>query len=301
MTASPSSQPDPQLEAAVQRSLDAVLRALALEPLGDDRFRAVSEPGRIDRLFGGQTLAQALVAASDTVDGKDPHSLHAYFVQAGVPGEPVELAVDRVRDGRSMATRQISVLQGSRTLLTVIASFHANPSGPEQADPPPPSPPPGELPLLQDWLRDPTPEVAPMAQVWVDDPPPLEIRTSEPPNFLGGPNADGTRSHWMRLPRDVGDSPLLHTALLTYASDFFLLDMIFRSYPTRVVPMTYTGISLDHSMWFHGPVRFDGWHQLTHQTVAISGDRGLVRAAIHDASGRLVASAMQEALVRPLR
>ena len=105
----------------------------------------------------------------------------------------------------------------------------------------------------------------------------------------------------MRLPRDVGDDPLLHTALLAYASDYLLLDMAFRSYPKQVPNAPFTGFSLDHSLWLHHPVRFDRWHLHTQETLAISGHRGLIRGAIHDADGHLVASVMQEVLVRPLR
>jgi acyl-CoA thioesterase-2 len=105
----------------------------------------------------------------------------------------------------------------------------------------------------------------------------------------------------MRLPRDVGDDPLLHAALLAYASDYLLLDMAFRSYPERERHTTFTGFSLDHALWFHRPVRFDRWHLHTQQTLALSGHRGLVRGAIHDPDGHLVASAMQEVLVRPVR
>ena len=127
------------LEQAIHRALDGLLRALELEPLGEDRFRAHSEPGRFDRVFGGQSLAQALVAASSTVTGKEPHSLHAYFVETGTPEEAVDLAVDRVRDGRSISVRRVSVVQSGRPLLVLMASFHANPPKPQLADPPPPA------------------------------------------------------------------------------------------------------------------------------------------------------------------
>ena len=220
------------LEQAVLVALDGLLRALELESLGGDRFRVLGEPGRFDRVFGGQTVAQALLAASATVTDKEPHSLHAYFVEGGTPEEPLDLTVDRVRDGRSISTRQVGVMQGERPLLIVIASFHANPMSPEVADPPPSAPRPDQLPLLQDWVRDLPPELRLHGRTWVEQPPPLELRIGEPPNFLGGPSAEGMRSHWMRLPRDVGDDPLLHTALLAYASDYFLLDMAFRSHPS---------------------------------------------------------------------
>jgi len=287
------------LEQAIHRALDGLLRALELEPLGEDRFRAHSEPGRFDRVFGGQSLAQALVAASSTVTGKEPHSLHAYFVETGTPEEAVDLAVDRVRDGRSISVRRVSVVQSGRPLLVLMASFHANPPKPQLADPPPPAPRPEELPMLQEWVRDVPSELQPNAHSWVDHPPPIEMRIGEPPYFLGGPAASGIRSHWMRLPRDVGGDPLLHTALLAYASDFFLLDMAYRSQPEAVPVTALVGFSLGHALWLHRPVRFDRWHLHTQETLSISGHRGLVRGAIHDADGELVANAIQEVLVRP--
>jgi acyl-CoA thioesterase-2 len=148
-------------------------------------------------------------------------------------------------------------------------------------------------------VRDLPPELGRHSRTWVDHPPPLDLRIGEAPTFLGGSSADGTRSHWMRLPRDVGDDPLLHTALLAYASDYLLLDMAFRSYPDRAVPMAFNGFSLDHTMWFHRPVRFDRWHLHTQETVALSGHRALIRGAIHGEDGQLVASVMQAVLVRP--
>jgi acyl-CoA thioesterase-2 len=293
--------PDDELAAAIDHALDALLAALQLEPVGEDRFRVAPDLGRFAQVFGGQVLAQAIVAASATVEGKDPHSLHAYFVEAGVTGEPLEVEVDRVRDGRSFATRRVSVHQGDRELLTAIASFHANPEGLELATPAPSAPAPDELPLLQAWAADPVPERAELGRGWIDRPPPIEMRMTEGPSFLGRPHGMGPRAHWMRLPRPVGDDPVLHAALLAYASDFFLLDMAFRARPSDVDPLELTGISLDHSIWFHRPVHFDRWHLYTHEAVAVSGHRGLVRGSIHDEAGHLVASAVQETLVRPAR
>ena len=292
---------DGVLARAILVSLEGLLRALELEPLGDDRFRVVNEPGRFDRIFGGQTVAQALLAASATVTDKDPQSLHAYFVEGGTTDHPLELEVDRVRDGRSMSTRRVTVSQRDRPLLTVIASFHTNPTSPELADPPPSVPRPDQLPTLQDWVHESPSDLRPHSRVWIEQPPPLDVRIGEAPTFLGGAPADGTRSHWMRVPRDVGDDPLLHAALLAYASDYLLLDMAFRSYPERVAAPRFTSSSLDHTLWFHRPVRFDRWHLHSQQTLAVVGHRALVQGAIHDADGHLVASVMQEVLVRPAR
>jgi acyl-CoA thioesterase-2 len=299
----------PSLDQRINASLDGLLHALELAPGpvsdgADDRFVAPAEPDRFTRVFGGQTLAQALLAAGATVDGPTgdglaPHSMHAYFVQAGVAGTPVEVAVERVRDGRSMATRRSTVTQGDRTLLVALASFHENPDAPVLDEPPLDAPAPLELPLLQDWLEDLPPALAGHGRAWVDHPPPLDLRIDEAPTFLGGAQADGARAHWMRLPRDVGDDPLLHTVLLAYATDYLLLDMAFRSYPGDMPADGFAAVSVDHALWFHRPVRFDRWHLHTQETITLAGHRGLVRGSVHDEDGRRVATVVQEVLVRP--
>lgn len=288
------------LETAIHVSMDGLLQALALQPIGDDRFRVTSEPGRLfDRVYGGQLLAQALLAAGATVEGKDPHSLHAAFVAVGLPDQPVDVAVDRVRDGRSMSTRRVTVLQGDRPVLVAIISFHSNPANPEMQSTPPAVPRPEDLPLLQDWADGLPAEWREHGRSWIERPPPLEIRMGEAPTFLGGAPASGTRSHWMRVPRDPGDDPLLHAALLVYASDFFLMDVVFRAHPEGAGVGRFAGFSVDHAIWLHRPARFDRWHLHTQEALAIVGDRGLARGMIHDGNGDLVATVMQEVLIRP--
>lgn len=134
---------------------------------------------------------------------------------------------------------------------------------------------------------------------WIDVPPPLDIRIGEATYFLGGRPAEGPRSHWMRLPRDVGDDPLLHRVLLAYASDYLLLDAALRAHPDLSGHDGFQAVSLDHSVWLHRPVRFDRWHVYTQNTTVVSGHRALVRGTIHDAAGALVASTSQEVLIRP--
>jgi acyl-CoA thioesterase-2 len=287
------------LQQATLAALDGLLEAFVLKPQGDDCFEMVNEPSRFGRVFGGQLIAQGLLAAAATVEGKPPHSVHAYFVEGGASDVPLNVMVERVRDGRSMASRRVSVTQEGRPLLTLIASFHASPIDPQFADPPPAVPGPDELPSLQDWVRRSPPEIRPGAEGnWIVNPPPVQIRMGEALRFLGGAAAGGTRSHWMRLPRAVGDDPLVHAALLAYASDFFLLDMGFRGHPSGLPASAFTSTSLDHALWFHRPVRFDEWLLHTQELLAVSGDRALVRGALHDSQGRLVATAMQEVLVR---
>ena len=288
------------LETAVLESLDTLERALQLEPVGDNRFRAGNERDRFGRIFGGQLLAQAVYAASATVDGHLLHSMHAYFVQTGASNAPVDIAVEPVRDGRSMATRQVTVAQGNRTLLTALASFHTNPAGPELGPPPIDAPPPEEMPLLQHWVDRVPPGMRPRAQNWIDVPPAVEMRIGEPTNFLGGRQTPGPRSHWMRLPRPIGEAPALHIATLAYASDYLLLDMALRNHPRPADYASIAAVSLDHSMWVHRPVRFDEWHLYTQETAAISGHRALIRGTIRDETGHVVADTSQEVLIRPI-
>jgi acyl-CoA thioesterase-2 len=291
----------PALRQALDSELDALLAALKMERLEENRFRAIPDTVRpLNRVYGGQLLAQALVAAGTTVPEKSPLSMHAAFVRAGTPGASLEAVVDAVRDGRSMATRQVKVLEDGRALLTAIVSFYDGRTGPERAAAAPPVPPPEAMPLLQDWARQLPPDTAEHGRHWIEQPPPVEMRLPEAPSFLGGSLAGPTRSHWMRLPRDLGDDALLNSALLAYASDFFLMDMVFHAHPATGGPGRSNGLSLDHAIWFHRPVNFDRWHLHTQETIAIVGERGLARGTIHDAEGHLTATVMQEILVLPV-
>lgn len=290
------------LERAILTALDDLEQALQLESLGDNRFRANSEPSRFGRVFGGQLLAQAMVAAGATVDGQPPNSLHAYFAGVGASDVPLDIAVERTRDGRSMSTREVRITQHERPVLTAILSFHDNPVEAQQdAQAPKPASDPESVPLLQHWADLAAPELRPSAQNWIDLPPPLELRIDEPPTFMAqAPSRDGVRAHWMRLPRDVTGPPASHEALLAYASDYLLLDMAFRAHPRNADYRSFTGLSLDHSLWLHAPIKFDEWHLYTQETVSVAGHRALVRGAIFDAAGHRVASTAQDVLVRPI-
>ncbi|CAJ1587291.1 acyl-CoA thioesterase [[Mycobacterium] wendilense] len=287
------------LESRVLEVLGDIESALRLERIGPDRFRAGSEADRFGSIFGGQLLAQAHLAAAATVEGQTLNSLHAYFTRPGALDEPVEIVVSRTRDGRALSTRHVELVQSRGTVLTAVASFHDNPDAPEQPAAPPQAPAPLELPLLQHWASRAPAEAQDMAQTWIEVPPPLEMRIGEAPNFLGGQPARGPRAHWMRLPRSVGDDPALHHAMITYASDYLLVDMAFREYPEPIDWTQNIGVSLDHAIWLHRPARFDQWHLYTQESVTMRGHRALVRGSIVDAAGALVASVAQEVMIRP--
>ena len=282
------------LRRAINASLDDVLAALDLRPRGEDSFAVErTRSGTSDRVFGGQLLAQAVVGACATVAGKDIHSLHAAFMRPGQPGAPLEIEVARLRDGRSIATREVAILEAGELLLVAIASFAGLRTEPDITRSAPEVAPPEEMPLLQTLVGE-----AANGRRWIEQPPALELRLPEPPSFLSGISSDNPRSHWMRLPRSVGANHALNAALLAYGSDYFLMDMLFRMHPQELGPGRANGFSLDHAIWFHRPVRFDDWHLHTQEAVALVGDHGLARGAIYDTDGRCVASVVQEVLLR---
>lgn len=288
---------DPSLAAAIDESLERILAALPFAADSDGRFAVRAERGRFDRMFGGQMLAQAIVASNSTVPGREPQSIHAFFLESGRPEGDIEVDVRALRDGRSMATRQVDVSQDGRLLLSALTSFHETPSTPHAVAPPIPDvAAPGDMPTLQEWAAKAPSELSELANVWIATPPPVEIRMAEALSFMGGDSADGTRSHWMRLPRSLDDRAL-EAAMLAYASDYFLVDMAFRS-SSEPYSMARRGTSVDHAMWFHSPVHFDRWHLHTQETVMLGEDRALIRGSMHDIEGHLVATALQEVFIR---
>jgi acyl-CoA thioesterase II len=291
-----SSAPDPM----ILESLDGLLRALELEEIGTDRFLLTNEPSRFPQLFGGQLVAQALRAMSATVPEQDPHSLHAYFVESGSPDQPIELAVERVRDGRSLATRRVTLTQADRCVLVAIASFHTNGEGTTLHTESPAAAPPESLPTLQDWAAEAPETRGDLARLWIDRPPPLEIRLAESPTFLTRAKQSGPRSYWVRLPRPVDDDRRLHAVLLAYASDYFLVDQAVRNRPDDIGWAELVAPSIDHALWLHRPVHLDRWHLYTQQTLALDGERALVQGQLRE-RGEVVATVAQEILMRPTR
>lgn len=282
-------------------AMDGLLAALRLAVLEDDRFRVGAEVGRFTRLCGGQLFAQALLAAAATVEGMDPFSVHAVFLAAGSVGDPVELVVRRVRDGRSISCRGVTIEQGGIPIVAATAVFHLNPPAPvfgasadaacdvRQG--------PDGLPLLSDVVRS-LPDPYGTTRAWAQNPPPLEIRMVEPPTFLGGPAGGSRREHWLRLASAVGEDRLLHAALLAYASDYFMLDMAVRAHPARPEGRI-SASTVDHAIWFHAPVHFDRWHLYQQELVAFTGNHGLVRGTLRGRDGAVVAHTSQAVQVRP--
>jgi acyl-CoA thioesterase-2 len=252
---------------------------LDLEPLEVNLFRGQSREVGTRNVFGGQVIAQALVAAERTVEGRDPHSLHAYFLLPGDPAAPIVYQVERLRDGRSFSARRVQAIQHGRPILSMIASFQVAEPGLEHAASMPDVPPPDAL----------APSDEPRA--WGA----IEFRPATPE---GRAARDPRHAVWFRTVDRVPDDPQLHRWLLAYASDWSLAGTALRPHGKAWDDEDMIVASLDHALWFHRPARVDGWLLYAMDSPTAQGARGLARGQIFDAGGRLVASVAQEALVR---
>jgi acyl-CoA thioesterase II len=283
----------------VTKALDGLCELLDLEAIEVNLFRGVSPDEDRQRVFGGQVAGQALVAAARTVGADRPvHSLHAYFLRPGDPAVPILYDVDRIRDGRSFTTRRVVAIQHGRAIFNLAASFHTPEPGLDHQLPMPSAPPPESLPTwaerwapwaedLGDWYHRPRP----IDTRWVDAPAPSERRDHP---------GRATQQVWLRADGTLADDPVLHTCVVTYASDMTLLD-------TTLLPHGVSGdegrimmASLDHAMWFHRAFRADAWLLYDQDTPSSSGGLGLGRGSIFTADGTLVASVVQEGLIRVL-
>jgi acyl-CoA thioesterase-2 len=269
---------------------------LDLERIEEDIFRGSSPRGRWQRVFGGQVAGQALVAAGRTVmPDRAVHSLHAYFIRPGDPEVPIVYTVDRIRDGRSFTTRRVTAIQHGRAIFALSASFHRHEEGLEHQEAMPDAPAPE---LLAAWPERPVAdgEPGPDAGPDADSPPPrpVEIR----PAGVSGEPGELRRMVWMRARDVLPDDPLLHVCAVAYASDMTLLDSVTLGHELSWEDGRLSGASLDHAMWFHWPFRADEWLLYVQRSPAASGARGLAQGTIFRRDGLLVASVVQEGLIR---
>ncbi len=283
--------------------LQGLLDLLDLERIEQDYFRGQSRSALVPRVFGGQVAAQALVAAGRTVpEGRDAHSLHAYFLRMGDPGAPIVYEVDRIRDGRSFTTRRVVAVQHGKPIFHLSASFQTYEEGLEHQAEMPPSPDPETLPTAAEMLPqyaskflDPrTVERMIAARGAVD------LRYVDAPPFGTVGEAREPRSQvWFRANGKLGDDPLLHVCLATYVSDMTLLDSVLLAHGRGGWAVgDVVGASLDHAMWFHRPFRADEWLLYDQESPSASGGRGLGQARIYTQDGRLAISVIQEGVVR---
>jgi acyl-CoA thioesterase-2 len=302
-----ASSPADSRTANRQRVLQDLIALLDLETLEENLFRGVSRDLGGKSVFGGQVIGQALVAAARTVQGRVPHSLHAYFLRPGDMHKAIVYEVDRVRDGHSFSARRVQAIQHGAAILTMIVSFQKPESGDEHQQPMPQVPPPEALCPLHvlnaDWLQDyearhgPAPERLREALLRELA---IEFRPVEPWNPLEAPPAAPRQCIWFRAAGRLPDDPMLHCCVLAYASDFNLLSTALRPHGFSYLQRSAAVASIDHALWFHRAARTDDWLLYAMDSPSAQGARGLSRGLIYDRSGRLVTSVAQESLMRHL-
>ena len=277
---------------------------LSLERLEDNLFRGQSRDIGTKYVFGGQVLGQALSAAQATMDSagepRAAHSLHAYFLRAGDIEHPIVYNVDRTRDGGSFSVRRVTAIQHGQPIFFCAASFQQDEPGVEHQMSMPEVPRPEDL--------DPAPAIPPdvlaklptKVQRWLDRQGPFEFRHIYPRDELNPAKRPPYQQVWFRLSEKVGDAPELHRALLAYASDFQLLGTATFPHGISYYQPNVQMASLDHALWFHRPFRADDWLLYAIDSPSAQNARGLARGLIYDRDGRLVASTVQEGMIRVL-
>ncbi len=281
----------------VPSPLDGLVQLLDLEGIEENIFRGRSPDETRQRVFGGQVAAQALVAAGRTVQRGRVHSLHSYFLRPGDPTLPILYEVDRIRDGRSFTTRRVVAIQHGKAIFNLESSFHVDEEGLVHQESMPEVPLPETIATVRERLASSDSELAeflrrpnPIDQRFIGDLPWRRNETREPRQRL-----------WMRADGELPDNPLLHAAIVAYASDMTLFDSILNPHEIRWENEQFMGASLDHCMWFHRPFRADDWLLFDQESPTASGARGLARGTIFARDGRLVVSVVQEGLVRMKR
>ncbi len=282
--------------------VDELVNLLDLEEIEKNHYRGRSPDDSWQRVYGGQVLGQALVAASRTVEdaGRSAHSLHGYFLRPGDPKVPLLYVVDRIRDGKSFTTRRVVAVQHGRPIFSMSISFQIREDGLEHQFPMPAVPPPEDL----------EPEVivrrrhAIAAGLSPEDierftrERPIEVRPLNPQNEFAPEKRAPAQTAWMRAVDRLPDDERLHQCALAYLSDWSLLDTCTQPHGVSFMQPNFQTASLDHAMWFHQPFRADEWLLYVQDSPAASGGRGFNRGLIFSRDGRLLASVAQEGLIR---
>ena len=273
-----------------EASIDALIDLLDVEVIDVDLYRGRSPDTAHQRVFGGQVAAQALVAAGRTVVSDRPvHSLHAYFLRPGDPSTPIVYRVDSSRDGRSFTTRRVVATQRGEQIFVMSASFQVVEVGLDHQVPMPSVPNPESLPTVRERIQA---AGGRWRERW------SEFESIDLRHVDDDDDPFGSRV-WFRAVAPLPNDPLLHVCVLAYASDLTLL--LAALGPHDVPPEQLQLASLDHALWFHRPFRADEWLLYDQVTPSASGARGFATGRIFSIDGRLVASAVQEGLIRPRR
>jgi len=285
----------------LQMPAPSLLSILDLEQLELNLFRGVSPPTHMKRVFGGQVIGQALIAATRTVEGVLPHSLHAYFLLGGDPDVPIVYDVDRIRDGKSFTTRRVVAIQHGRAIFSMSVSFHNDEPGLDFQVTMPDVPHPDALPSETEIKQKILPQLPEAVRRYYERERPIELRPVDFGRYAGKPQPDNRFNIWMRTTAKLPDDASVHRCALAYASDMTILDTALLPHRRSIFDRDIMGASLDHALWFHRPFRADQWLLYSQDSPNSHGSRGFGRGLIYTADGTLVASVAQEGLMRERR
>lgn len=275
-----------------------LIQLLRLEQLELNLFRGESRDIGSPRVFGGQVLGQAVMAASATVSDRQIHSLHAYFLRPGDFRAPIVYDVDRARDGLSFSMRRVVAIQRGRQIFNLSASFQKPEDGLSHQVEMPAATPPESLQDARDVALAEADQLPDRLRRFFTAPRPFEFRLAEPAT-LAVPHGGAPRKHvWFKAIDALPDEDVLHRAMLSYVSDYHLVDTAALAHGVTLRSGNVQMASLDHAMWFHRQVRVDDWLLYAMDSPSASGARGLARGSIFDRAGTLVASTCQEGLLR---
>ena len=263
-----------------------LLTILDLERLEVNLFRGRSPQVGMKRVFGGQVLGQALVAATRTVEGVLPHSLHAYFLLAGDPKVPIIYDVDRIRDGKSFTTRRVTARQHGHPIFSMLVSFHADEVGLDHQAPMPDVPGPESLPSEAEVREKVLPSMPDPVRRYYERERPIELRPVEFGRYLGKKIPDGKFHVWIKTTGKLPDDPAIHRSVLAYTSDMGLLDTALVPHGRTLFEKEFMAASLDHALWLHRPFRADEWLLYAQDSPNLHGSRGFARG-LYQADGTL--------------
>lgn len=276
--------------------LDVLLGLLDLEQMDTDVFVGHHPEKVWSRTFGGQLVAQAIMAAGRTVGDRPVHAVNAHFVRGGDPKQPIEYRVDRHRDGRSFANRTVTAVQDDQELFVMLAAFQDWGKGLEHAHPHPEVPDPEQLPRVEESFEG----LEDKLEMFVNAPHPIDMRyTNDPAWILKGTGERLNHNRvWMRADGTLPDDPLIHVATLGYSSDTTVLDSIITTHGLSWGLDRIVAATVNHSIWFHRPFRFDDWALYSTESPVAAGSRGLATGRFYSRSGELLATTVQEGLIR---
>ena len=275
-----------------------LLEILDLETLDVNLFRGRSPQSGWQRVFGGQVIGQALVAAVRTVEIRPPHSMHAYFLLPGDPKVPIIYDVDRIRDGKSFSTRRVTARQHGQPIFSMLVSFHTDEPGLDHQAKMPEVPPPEQLPSETEMRKTILPLMPDPVRRYYERERPIELRPVEFERYLGKKITDSRFNVWVRATGRLPDDPAIHQCVLAYISDMGLLDTALVPHGRTLFEKEFMAASLDHALWLHRPFRADEWLLYAQDSPNLHGSRGLSRGLVFTRDGILAASVAQEGLVR---